>query len=137
MVLQSGSYFHRGRLARTSCLPRNRFPQKIKTRCYLPFHVDVGHLFAGEEGIVLQHDVVRVPDHHAQLVRLRLAGRDVDRWPRQRHIHREHVDPHLQLALLDARLVAVVQRPRLDVLRHDLWSKVEDMAVRFGMFASC
>ena len=38
----------------------------------LPFDVDVAHLLAGEEGVVLQHHLVRVPDYHAQLPVARL-----------------------------------------------------------------
>ena len=34
------------------------------------------------------------------------------------HIQREHVDPHLEAALLNIRLAVVVQTPRLNVLRH-------------------
>ncbi len=61
--------------------------------------VDVAHLLPGEEGVVLQHHVVRVPDDAAQLVALGLPRGDVHLRPRRRHVHREHVHPHLDLTL--------------------------------------
>ena len=47
--------------------------------------------------------------------------------PWQRHVHGEHVDPELDLALLDAGLVRVVQGARLDVLRHELTSNLIEL----------
>ena len=44
----------------------------------LPFDVDVAHLVAGEECVVLENNFVRVPDDHPQLVRRRLPRRDVN-----------------------------------------------------------
>ena len=49
---------------------------------------------------------------------------DISCPPWQRHVHGEHVDPELDLALLDAGLVRVVQGARLDVLRHELTSNL-------------
>ena len=40
--------------------------------------------------------------------------------PWQWHIHGEHVHPELNLALLDARLVRIVQSSSLNVFRHQL-----------------
>ena len=41
-----------------------------------------------------------------------------DLHPGQRQVHGEHVNPHLELALLYARLVWVVEGARLHVFRH-------------------
>ena len=52
---------------------------------------------------------------------------DISCPPWQRHVHGEHVDPELDLALLDAGLVRVVQGARLDVLRHELTSNLVEI----------
>jgi hypothetical protein len=38
----------------------------LLTTAYEPFNVDVAHLLAAEEGVVLQDHLVRVPDDHSQ-----------------------------------------------------------------------
>lgn len=103
----------------------------------LPFNVDVTHFLSREESVVFQHHVVRVPDDHPKLVRFWFSRRYVQRRPRERHVHRKHVHPHLQLSLVqdahvfirpkrfdqilysfDARFVRYKQWSSLDVFGH-------------------
>ena len=62
---------------------------------------------------------------------------DISCPPWQRHVHGEHVDPELDLALLDAGLVRVVQGARLDVLWHKLTSDLIDVKLMMYLLRFC
>ena len=44
---------------------------------FSPLHINITHLLPGEERVVLEHNLVRIPDDHPQLPGARLAGTDV------------------------------------------------------------
>ena len=45
---------------------------------FSPLHINIAHLLPGEECVILEHNLVRVPDDHPQLPGARLAGADVN-----------------------------------------------------------
>ena len=79
------------------------------------FDVDVRRFLSGDEVLVVQFDVRRVPDRQPELIGNRLERCDINGRTRRRPRHGKEVQPHLQLALLRVRKVRIEQRARFDV----------------------
>lgn len=108
----------------------------LGTWMILPFDVYVRHFFAGEESIILQNDVIRVPYDNPEFVGFGLSGRDVQRRTRQGHVHREHVNPHLQFSLKEHQNVKLEEKVRKTIIENGFFNKLSWYIAIIGIHRS-